>query len=209
MIRNVSLSDPYMYYKLDPGEVGPTLPVKARESIMHVASHEAANLARMKYDAWSRGGIVVYEHLHLNYTRRGSFIAASSGYSEVKVIYPGKKGEAPPLYPNHYGIIDDENKDNSDIRLEDSKIDNKDLIKYIEDLKIDKDLKEAEQEIDIALNKAESESQDQRVKEAIKAYKAMIALVKGLKKSPSGKRLAESIISSVKNQVRNSIDVLT
>ncbi len=209
MIRNVSLSDPYMYYRLDPGEVGPTLPVKARESVMHVASHEAANLARMKYDAWSKGGIVVYEHLHLNYTRRGSFIAASSGYSEVKVIYPGKKGVAPPLYPNHYGIIDTEDENNKNDVSEGTYKDNEDLTKYIKDLKIDKDLKEVEQEIDTTLSKVENNVSDPRVKEAIKAYKAMISLAKELKNSPSGKKLAESIVSSVKNQVRNSINVLT
>ncbi len=209
MIRNISLSNPYMYYRLDPGEVGPTLPVKARESIMHVASHEAANLARMKYDAWSKGGIVVYEHLHINYTRRGSFIAASSGYSEVKVIYPGKKGVAPPLYPNRYGIIDIEDKNNENDTPESVYKDNKDLTKYIKDLKIDKDLKEVEQEIDITLSKIENSVFDSRVKEAIKAYKAMISLAKGLKNSPSGKELAENIISSVKNRVRNGINLLT
>ncbi len=202
MIRDVSISDPYMYYRLDPGEIGPTLPVKARESIMHVASHEAANLARMKYDAWSKGGVVVYEHIHLNYTRRGSFIAASSGYSEVRIIYPSRKGTPPPIYPDHYGIINEENKDEPFSEQKDS-------LKYVDELKTEEEIRETEQEIDMALSKVGGSVRDSRVREAIKAYKAIIALAKELKNSPSGEKIAKSIIASVKNQVRNSIDMLT
>ncbi len=197
MIRNISLHDPYMYYRLDPGEVGPVLPVKARESVMHVASHEAANLARMKYDAWSKGGIIVYEHLHINYTKRGNYIAASSGYSEVRVIYPSRKGEAPSIYPDHFNP-----KVNSDYKI------NKDSENLdIEGLKIEKEVVQVEQEIDKALKDAEKGIDPQRAKEAIKAYKTILSIVKGLKNSTQGKKIAESIIASIKNKVRNEINL--
>ena len=199
MIRSISLSDPYMYYKLDPGEVGPTLPVRAKESIMHVASHEAANLARMKYDAWSKGGVVVYEHLHLDYTKRGNFIAASSGYSEVRVIYPNRKGNTPPIYPEHYGpdITFSDDKDNPLDPFKDKKT----LLKYIEDIKVDKEIEETEEKVDTLLAKVSSVATPHNVKEAIKAYKAMITLAKTFAKSSHGKKIAESMIASIKNKV--------
>ncbi len=196
MIRSISLSDPYMYYRLDPGEVGPTLPVRAKESIMHVASHEAANLARMKYDAWSKGGVVVYEHLHLDYTKRGNFIAASSGYSEVRVIYPNRKGNTPPIYPEHYGpdITFSDDKDNPLDPFKDKKT----LLKYIEDIKVDKEIEETEEKVDTLLAKVSSVATPHNVKEAIKAYKAMITLAKTFAKSSHGKKIAESIIPTIK-----------
>ncbi len=199
MIRSISLSDPYMYYRLDPGEVGPTLPVRAKESIMHVASHEAANLARMKYDAWSKGGVVVYEHLHLDYTKRGNFIAASSGYSEVRVIYPNRKGNTPPIYPEHYGpdITFSDDKDNPLDPFKDKKT----LLKYIEDIKVDKEIEETEEKVDTLLAKVSSVATPHNVKEAIKAYKAMITLAKTFAKSSHGKKIAESMIASIKNKV--------
>ncbi len=199
MIKNISLSDPYMYYRLDPGEVGPTLPVRAKESIMHVASHEAANLARMKYDAWSRGGIVVYEHLHLDYTKRGNFIAASSGYSEVRVIYPNRKGNTSSIYPEHCDQ-DAASPEDKDTLLDPFK-NKKALLKYIEDIKVNKEIEEAEEKVDTLLAKVNNIATPNKVKEAIKAYKMMIALAKSFAKSNHGKKLAESMVASIKNKV--------
>ncbi len=61
----------------------------------------------------------------------------------------------------------------------------------------------------MALSRIDTGTQNQRVKEAIRAYKAIIALAKELKNRSHGKELAKTIVASVKNQVRNSINVLT
>ena len=206
MIRNISLSDPYMYYRLDPGEVGPTLPVKASQSVMHVASHEAANLARMKYNAWSKGGIVIYENLHLNLTKKGNYIAASSGYSEVKVIYPLENK--------------DKLKDDNEFSIpqkDDAISKDKNLVKYVEKEEVDNDIKEAEKEIDQTLTLVDLRSSfnqgdqlnNQRIKDAIKAYKALIISIKSLKGKGMKREIIEGIVSSIKNQARNKINLLT
>lgn len=209
MIRNISLSDPYMYYRLDPGEVGPVLPVKASQSIMHVASHEAANLARMKYDAWSKGGIVVYTNLHLNLTKRGNYIAASSGYSEVRVIYPLRdKSEIKDEKEPKIDQIDQK----SSLVLKD-----KDLFENIEEMKIDNEIKNAEKEIDQTLTILSMRSStndgdelnNQRIKEAIRAYKVLIVSVKNLKGKNTKREFIEGIVSSIKNQVKSKINLLT
>ena len=206
MIKGISLSDPYMYYKLDPGEVGPNLPVKSRESIIHVASHEAANLARMKYDAWSKGGIVVYENLHLNLIKRGSFIAASSGYSEVKVIYPNRENSH--INTDDTEKIKKENTPDHNGVFRDFKTE-----QFVSDKKFEKIEMEVERELSKIDNLSFVNTGDHpnlmRVKQAIKSYKSLITFAKLLNKSSKkNSAIVESLVSNIEKQIKNSLNLL-
>ncbi len=85
------LNNPILRYKLDPDEPGIPYPSKASMSIARVASHELGNIIRFRQKAAREGGIVVNTGIHLNLKVRGSYLAATSGYSEATIIYPDKR----------------------------------------------------------------------------------------------------------------------
>ncbi len=86
------LSNPRMYYKLDPGERGVPFSAPASLSILRVAGHELGNIVQFKSKALQQGGYVVYSRIKLNFTDVGGFLAAKAGQSVARIIYPeGKK----------------------------------------------------------------------------------------------------------------------
>ena len=91
MLNKVQFSNPVLRYKLDPGEPGMPYPSKASMSIARVASHELGNIIRFRQKAAREGGIVVGTKIYLNLKARGSYLAATSGYSEARIIYPNRR----------------------------------------------------------------------------------------------------------------------
>jgi hypothetical protein len=93
-IGSLQMNNPLLQYQLDPGEPGLAYPARASDSIGRVASHELGNIRRFRQEAAENGGIVVSEHIYLNLEYAGSFLAATSGFSEARIIYPkGKTGD--------------------------------------------------------------------------------------------------------------------
>ncbi len=92
MLRGLTaVSNPILYYKLDPGEMGIAAPASASQSVLRVASHELGNIHRFEAEAMEKGGIVIYENIYLNRQFVGSFLAARSGESKAYIIFPKHK----------------------------------------------------------------------------------------------------------------------
>lgn len=81
--------NPMLRYRLDLGEPGIAAPARASQSVARVASHELRNILRFKREAAREAGIVVYQGIKLNLSQRGPFLAAVSGHSEARIIFPG------------------------------------------------------------------------------------------------------------------------
>jgi len=79
--------NPYLGYKLDPGEPGLANSSPASLSILRVAAHEAGNINQFKSQALKKGGIVIYTDIDLNLKRRGGFLAAVGGKSKAVILY--------------------------------------------------------------------------------------------------------------------------
>ncbi len=84
-------SDPILYYKLDPGEMGIASPSTAMLSVSHVAGHETGNMGRAYAEAAANGGFVVYSAITLDMRKRGLFLAAVAGKTTVEIYYPHGK----------------------------------------------------------------------------------------------------------------------
>ncbi|GAB6188654.1 hypothetical protein JCM30566_03930 [Marinitoga arctica] len=87
---NPDIVNPLLGYKLDPGEPGLPSSSPASLSIMRVLSQETGNLMAFKKDAAQNGGYVVYSKISLNMEKRGSFLAAIAGKTQVMIIYKNK-----------------------------------------------------------------------------------------------------------------------
>jgi len=79
--------NPYISYKLDPGEPGLSNSVPASLSILRVAAHEAGNINQFKSQALKNGGIVIYTDIDLQFQKRGGFLAAVGGKSKAVILY--------------------------------------------------------------------------------------------------------------------------
>ena len=87
MLRGLTaVSNPTLYYKLDPGEMGIAAPASASQSVLRVAAHELGNIHRFEAEAMEKGGILIYENIFLNRQFVGSFLAARSGESKAYII---------------------------------------------------------------------------------------------------------------------------
>ncbi len=87
---SVNSSNPILQYKLDPGEWGSSAPAAASNSISRVASHESSNLGRFESKANKDNCYIVNKSLYLNLTKRGSYLAATSGHSQAAIYCPKK-----------------------------------------------------------------------------------------------------------------------
>ncbi len=83
--------NPYLDYKLDPGEPGLENATPASLSVARVAGHELGNLIQFKSEAARRGGYVIYSNISISFARRGGFLAAIGGKTEAVIIYPGRR----------------------------------------------------------------------------------------------------------------------
>ncbi len=92
-MNNVSLRayDPYMFYKLDPGEWGSASPVPASQSLEKVASHEASNLIRFESEANRKGCYIIMSNIHIDFGKRGIFLAATSGRTTAWIYCPKRE----------------------------------------------------------------------------------------------------------------------
>jgi len=79
--------NPYLGYKLDPGEPGLANSSPASLSILRVAAHEAGNINQFKSQALKKGGIVIYTDIDLNLKKKGGFLAAVGGKSKAVILY--------------------------------------------------------------------------------------------------------------------------
>ncbi len=93
VIDKMSLDNPILYYKLDPGEMGIATPSSAVFSISHVAGHETGNAVRAEAEAVANGGYVIYSAITLDMRKRGAFLAAVAGKTTVEIYYPRGKSE--------------------------------------------------------------------------------------------------------------------
>ncbi|MBM7558285.1 hypothetical protein [Marinitoga litoralis] len=112
---NPDAVNPILGYKLDPGEPGIASSAPASLSIIRVLSQETSNLIAFKKQAAINGGYVVYSKISLDMQKRGAFLAAVAGKTEVKIAYPNENK--------------DENKTNNN-----NDKSNKSEIKKLEDL---------------------------------------------------------------------------
>ncbi len=118
MLRGLTaVSNPTLYYKLDPGEMGIATPASASQSVLRVAAHELGNIHRFEAEAMEKGGILIYENIFLNRQFVGSFLAARSGESKVYIIYPKhKKPVTPPSLSDHGSKNSNNTTDTKDIQ---------------------------------------------------------------------------------------------
>jgi hypothetical protein len=84
------LDDPYLGYALDPGETGIAYGAPASRSISRVLNQEISNYSRFQNEAAQRGGRIVYSKISLDLRKRGPYLAAVAGKTEVKIAYPDK-----------------------------------------------------------------------------------------------------------------------
>lgn len=82
------LVNPTLGYRLDPGEPGLAYSAPASRSILRVLSQEISNLVAFKKEAMREGGYVVYSNISLDLRKRGSFLAAVAGRTQVLVYKP-------------------------------------------------------------------------------------------------------------------------
>lgn len=82
------LVNPTLGYRLDPGEPGLAYSAPASRSILRVLFQEISNLVAFKKEAMREGGYVVYSNISLDLRKRGSFLAAVAGRTQVLVYKP-------------------------------------------------------------------------------------------------------------------------
>ena len=90
MVDKVNLSNPRLYYKLDPGEPGLASSAPASMSVLRVAGQELANYLAFKREAEREGGFIIGGGIHLDLRKRGSFLAAVAGRTQVWIYAPGR-----------------------------------------------------------------------------------------------------------------------
>ncbi|HBT50937.1 hypothetical protein [Petrotoga olearia] len=103
--------NPYLGYKLDPGEPGLANSSPASLSILRVAAHEVGNINQFKSQALKKGGIVIYTDIDLNLKKRGGFLAAVGGKSKAVILYKKEIDKNSPQ-DLHYESQNTERKDN-------------------------------------------------------------------------------------------------
>lgn len=91
MLVDFDSLNPILGYRLDPGEPGLAYSVPASRSIVRVLSQEISNLVAFKNQALREGGVVVYSKISLDMQKRGMFLAAVAGKTEVRIYVPGGK----------------------------------------------------------------------------------------------------------------------
>jgi hypothetical protein len=91
MLNKIRFNNPILRYRLDPGEPGIPYPSKASMSVARVAGHEVGNIMRFRRKAAREGGIVVDTKIYINRKQVGPYLAATSGYSEARIIYPHRR----------------------------------------------------------------------------------------------------------------------
>jgi len=89
MLINFDSLNPTLGYKLDPGEPGLAYSAPASRSVIRVLSQELSNLIAFKNQALREGGVVIYSKISLDMQKRGMFLAAVAGKTEVKIYIPG------------------------------------------------------------------------------------------------------------------------
>jgi hypothetical protein len=94
MLNKIQVNNPLLRYRLDPGEPGIPYPSKASMSVARVAGHEVGNIMRFRRKAAREGGIVVDTKIYINRKQVGPYLAATSGYSEARIIYPERRETA-------------------------------------------------------------------------------------------------------------------
>jgi hypothetical protein len=82
------ISNPVLGYRLDPGEPGIPYSAPASRSVLRVLSQEISNLLAFKKEALREGGYVVYSNIALDMRKRGSFLAAIAGRTQVYIYTP-------------------------------------------------------------------------------------------------------------------------
>ncbi|PLV59438.1 hypothetical protein [Thermotoga sp. KOL6] len=137
------ISNPILGYKLDPGEPGLPYSAPASQSVLRVLSQEISNLIAFKREAFREGGYVVYSNIHLDMKKRGSFLAAVAGRTQVFIYKPASSEGSSNL--------------NSDLQTQQQEIERKilelqsKLEKETDPLKKEK-LKEDIKRLELALN---------------------------------------------------------
>ena len=82
--------NPILGYRLDPGEPGLASSAPASLSVLRVLSQEVSNYLAFKREAIRNGGFVI-GGIHLDLRKRGGFLAAVAGKTQVWVYYPKKE----------------------------------------------------------------------------------------------------------------------
>jgi hypothetical protein len=100
MNMNPVLNNPYLGYKLDPGEPGLLTKAKASESTLRVTAQEQRNLDRLVTEAVQEGRVVVWAGITYQPTIGGSFMGTAAGHTTViSVEKPENKTALSSNYP--------------------------------------------------------------------------------------------------------------
>ncbi|APT75165.1 hypothetical protein XO10_01280 [Marinitoga sp. 1135] len=110
---NPDAVNPILGYKLDPGEPGLSTGAPASLSILRVLSQETSNLVRFKAEAAKNGGYIIYSKISLDMEKRGAFLAAVAGKTEVKVAYKKSDDTLDPDNSNPLNPESDKDEKNS------------------------------------------------------------------------------------------------
>lgn len=92
---SLSLNNPLLGIRLDPGEPGLLKPVHASEATLRVTAQETRNLGRLTRDAIREGRVVVYSGISFQRGQEGSFLITRAGRTTVKSV----EDRRPPFRP--------------------------------------------------------------------------------------------------------------
>ena len=118
--------NPIIDYRLDPGEPGLWNASPASLSVLRVASHELGNLVMFKSKALKEGGFIIYSRISLSLRKKGMYLAAVAGKTEVVIYKPngekkvirGKPEEMPSILMRESGEIEGESREEKIRKLE-------------------------------------------------------------------------------------------
>ncbi|MGJ8455336.1 hypothetical protein ACSFC1_08540 [Pseudothermotoga sp. U03pept] len=92
-MRVEGLQNPFLGYRLDPGEPGLSHSATASRSVLRVLSQEISNWLAFKREALENGGVIIQGGISLDLRKRGSFLAAVAGKTTAWIYYPSQKND--------------------------------------------------------------------------------------------------------------------
>ena len=142
-IKNL-LSNPNLYYKLDPGEPGLLQNARANESIMKVTAQERRNLRRLESEARLKGRKVLFSDIKYSYGIDGSFSSIRAGETtvvsveentpEIQPLMNSEESEESTNEPENSEYIVDADKDDIEEELKRLEIEKERLKNELDEL---------------------------------------------------------------------------
>ncbi len=114
-VKPLSMNDPTIYFRLDPGEPGVRTSAKASESTLLVTSQELRNINRLKAEAVQDGHDILYTNITYTPDAVGAYHTITSGHTVVVSIE--HKDTTKDVPPNN--IDNPKDSDNKEIENQD------------------------------------------------------------------------------------------